>query len=788
MPTNKKWDDYVGHYALEGGANEGTTLLDDIQSLPHWKGIQRRFTWKDFEGATPGSYNFDLLTNPTTGWFKKCADRGKKLRILFMYKAFGGNAVPAYISKTPTDTGYNPIYTDGTWYGTYKWGGVSQCAALWIPAVADRLIALLQAMAAAVDTAPELATIDLNETSFGNPSPALTSAQKTAYGQQMARIIEESFGSFSKTCVGWFINFPPSVFPVMLPKLIAVGGNLAGPDVWFHDTSLESGIIQDYYEQQGVIPICPSVQNPDYQHYNHDEQSSSPPVTRTDIPMLKLFNRVTLTPDTFNTANITGGLKQPLKANFTAWSAIKYPIPGHANPWNDLKAVFAAEVAPGGRYPGSDKPGITTTIPSKLETGTSLTQLPALTASLGTDTGVLSTDAITNSVTITTSTPATGATLEYRKGASGAWSTTLPTPDEGANTFYVRQKKTGFITSDPSNGVTFQYSTTAPSRLMATIDDNVVLVSYSSFFDLVNTSTHRPDKARFTLAQSGGTPPTITGQFVNETGRNLRLDLGSNAVAGGTYTLSYAPLSTGTAKLQDKAGNEAPAFSGISLINITGTGSPTQVVTVAGIPGVSSSGGYTNLRNWTVSGTLSDVLQSGDQLQIDRAIGASGSFVNMGYASVSGTNWTFVDNGDFADGVVKYRGKVRRGIGSKVGPLSAEFSINVLSSAPIDPPSIAGGTFLNGSNVVITGSWTPVAGHVVTVAFNGVSYGTGNGLVIDGGSFSLSVAGVPVGVYTIAARVTDPAGNFATSEDNVSVSVIEQPTKSNAALAFARRV
>ena len=50
------------------------------------------------------------------------------------------------------------------------------------------------------------------------------------------------------------------------------------------------------------------------------------------------------------------------------------------------------------------------------------------------------------------------------------------------------------------------------------------------------------------------------------------------------------------------------------------------------------------------------------------------------------------------------------------------------------------------------------------------------------------MANVPVGIYIVAARVTDPAGNFASSEDSVTVYVLERPNRSHALLAFAKRV
>lgn len=801
MPTSKKWGvNYNGHYILEGGTMTGQALLDDITPLPYIKGAQKRFSWNQFESnTTPGSYDF----TPLITWLDRYHANGKKLRVLLMYKAFGVNnkAVPDYITKTPSQAGYDAQYTDsnGPWYGAYRWGGVGQAAALWIPAVADRFIAMLTAMAAAVDGHPALATVDMNETSMGSPSPALTTAQKQAFGTQMARILNETIPDFATTPLGWFVNFPVTAAMNILnyvpPELFASGGVLAGPDTWFHDVSLENGVIQKYFDAWAggspIIPRGPSVQNANYQHYNHDDQQpggGADPIFRTDIDIRKLFNRVTETADTFNTSNITGGTKQPLHANYVAWSAMTWPIPGTSRvPYTELKALLASLTATGGQYAGSTTPGIDLTIPSKYETTPPSEVLPQLTASLATDSGVSNSDKITNVGTVNSSALASGASLQYRKGTDGAWSSSQPAVTPGSNTYYVRQTKTGIPPSAESAPLTFTYDNTPPTRLMAVIDDATILIAYDSEIDLCNTTGFKPVVGDVSLAVTGGSLPTRTGVFVNETGRNFRIDLGSNATAGASYTLSYTQNTGGTARLQDKAGNYAADFSNISLINITGTGTPAQIVTITGIPGVVASGGFTNLRNWTVSGTLSAGLSTGDQLQIDRRVGASGSWENIGYASVTGTNWTMAQSSEsFPDGEVAYRGKVRRGIGSKVGPTSSEFVINVAAATTINPPTVIGGSFLFGIPVVITGTWTNTAGHTLTVGFNNVNYGVGTGIVVAGNNWTLTVNDVPSGTYSIAARVTDAAGNTALDEDNASVTVLYRLTKGALMLALRR--
>ncbi|HSX70175.1 MAG TPA: hypothetical protein VLF16_04510, partial [Pseudomonas sp.] len=606
MPTNKKWGtEYLGHYALngEGGGPDNEELLAEIKDLPYFKGIQRRFTWKDFEGATPGSYNFSALIT----FLNVVQSYGKKLSILLMYKSFGGKAVPAYISKTPTDAGYNPVYTTDGWYGTYKWGKITEIAAFFNTAVTDRFILFLQAMAAAVDDHPALANIMMNETTMGSPVPALTTAQKTAIGLSMARIMQECVPSFAKTPIGWFVNFPNSssysIIDVLPPKLQEYGAVLGGPDTWFHDITLENGVVPEYFDSWNdgapINPRGPSVQNANYRYYNHADQSAPDGgIIRTDIPIEKLFNRVTGTPDVFNASGITGGTRQPWHANYVNWSAWNSKTLGtERRPWTELKALLASYYATGGRFAGSTTPGIDLTIPLKYESGAAPGTLPKLVASLVTDAGPSNTDKITNVGTVTSDALATGATRQFRKGASGTWSNTQQAVTQGLNTYYVRQTKSGSTPSEPSDPLTFTFSDVKPARLMATIDDNVVLVSFDGPVDLSNTAGYKPSHNDFTLAVGDATtPPTKTGSFVNETGMNFRLDLGSNAVAGKTYTLTYVK-GTAPARLQDKAGNEVDAFAAIPLYNLTGLGNPTHVVTVTGIPGVSSSGGYTNDRN-----------------------------------------------------------------------------------------------------------------------------------------------------------------------------------------------
>jgi hypothetical protein len=400
---------------------------------------------------------------------------------------------------------------------------------------------------------------------------------------------------------------------------------------------------------------------------------------------------------------------------------------------------------------------------------------------LTTDTGAVNNDKVTSNAAVDITGTTSGATKQYSTSATGPWSTSAPTPVIGSNTWYGRQVVSG-SPSAATAALTFTFCNTPPVLSQATVNGNVLLLEYDSPVPLTNATGFKPLGPQFAVRSGGTTVVPVSGTFVNEDIRRVRVDLGSSVAVGAVITVSYTQPTSGTARIQDLAGNYAANLVNQAVTNLTGVTAPTTTVTVTSAGGV-ATGGAMNDTTPTIVGTLSTGLTGLEQLEVQRAP-SGGAFVAIGSPTVTGTNWTITEPAPLADGAYQYRGRVRNG--DLVGSFSSTITVT-LDSVPPDAPTVSGSTVAWNEPPILAGSWSALPGETLSVTVGATGYTTANGLVISGTSWTLALPVMPPGVYAISARTTDAAGNSALDESPAQLTVTTRPSINHARLAKAKR-
>jgi hypothetical protein len=193
----------------------------------------------------------------------------------------------------------------------------------------------------------------------------------------------------------------------------------------------------------------------------------------------------------------------------------------------------------------------------------------------------------------------------------------------------------------------------------------------------------------------------------------------SGALADGTYTFRAQIVVTAT-----------PTIFGLASATVTNpldATAPAQAVTLTNLREnnggtVVANAGYTTDTSPFLEGTLSAVLNAGEQLQVLRG------GVVVGTASVVGASWTYSE-GALAGGTYSYTLRVRDTAGN-VGATSAARSVNIVTNLPTTTITtingLGNGAATNDTSpqVNITLSANLPAGYVVRVFRDGVSQGT----------------------------------------------------------------
>ena len=807
MPTVYKW--YPGHYIIGAGETKNlTTLLNGIagtgtNNIPNIVGVQMRYVWKDLE-PSKGVYNFDGVKADLQTLKNYSASSGRHLsmRILFQFKGLNGRGAPAYLRPG------QPDYETAYGIGTYTWGSaenpdtINEHPALWIPAVEERLALFVEAMGRELDSVGRaegdiryhISTFDFNETSWGNNNGvALTNAQATAQKDALLRLHGRAKAAWPTTIVGHFVNFPHngsfSVVNTMCPTMLETGVSLGGPDTFWNDSSLENGVFRRYGAASGVTAVCPSIQNQNWEHWTHEDATpGSDGILIYNISHLhdangqptlqNLYDRVTTAG-----AMVNGTFRAGLRGTHVAWQGATWRLHNadgsfsNITPWNLIRSYFLNKWQTGPDA-GNSTPGVITAIPSRLET-TPPTSPGAVSISLALDSGPDTNDLTTSSTALVVSGAASGATVQYATSSAGPWSAALPAPVIGSNTWYARQVVSG-VPGPASAALTFTFDNAAPELVSATVDGTVVFLTYSDFLKITNATGFKPPPAAFVFKANSVAIP-VTGVFVNEDLKRVRIDLGTAVTAGATTTISYTQNTAGTNRTQDLAGNYAVNLVDQVVTNNTGVAAPTTTVTVSAVAGV-VAGGFINIAAPTVAGTISAPLGTGEQIEVQRS-SLGGAFIGIGLIGASGTAWTFEDSA-LAEGSHSYRARVRNG--DLLGAFGATFAITTDFTGP-QAPAVSSTTVGWNVAATVSGTWGGAAGDTLSVTVGDTTYSTSSGLTISGTSWTLALPVLPSGRYALSARVTDRAGNAALNEEPAELVVKHRPSINHARLALARR-
>lgn len=782
--TNYKWN--PGHYLLPYGRVQTVrSLCELIKNDDNILGLQVRYGWPQLE-ATRGIVNVDKIIED----LEIAKSYGKRIRILLMIKGLlGGAGVPAWMK---TDE-----FEGGVWEwglnpdtGTYK----NEHPKLYLDNVRDRLVFFCGELGKKLDSWGKpaddprhwLEDICFNETSWGSGwEPASwTPEDKTANLRKVGLAFRAAHRAFQDNMkghmIGHFVNFPNNAaFSILSDPIAGLpadmrehGVSMAGPDSWLDDYDADRGCFKYYPMADGITAVCTSVQNANYQHWNHDDQKNG--TFRYNITIQQLYDHVTTAGITFN-----GTFKPGLRATHVVWAAMDSPISGSSPPkipLNDLLSFLRKKWSDPGPDQYNVAPGVITAVPEMLRNPTPPVPVK-LVPSLTTDTGVDPADKITSSAAITLGGLASGATKQWALSDTGPWTNGDYAPTQGANTVYFRQIVAG-VPGPVSDPFSFTYDSQAPTILRIAGNGPYVWINYSD--DLPLSNVLKADKACYGLRKNGGAPVVPQGVFVSETLKYVRLEMSTaNAlVAGSDYTVDYTPPTTGNLRVQDAAGNYAAGFAGLAVNNNTGQAAPTTTSVVKSVAGLTVSGLSTNTTRVVVTGTISAPLTADQEIEVQRGVHT------FGYATATGTNWTITDPELQTTGTRGYRARVRDG--ELVGPWSEVFQVTFDTKEPA-PPSVPNGTVPEGSNIVLRGSWGAEAGEILELFVNGQRYSTNEGLSTAGTVWTLALGVLPPGRYTILARSTDPAGNVAESDGDDVITVESKPSIHTVRLLIAAR-
>ena len=470
-----------------------------------------------------------------------------------------------------------------------------------------------------------------------------------------------------------------------------------------------------------------------------------------------------------------------VNAGWTLPSGVPTPGDVNGNPTFNGWDRYQAFLRSGDFSNANGAGGLSIAIPTKIDSGGG-SPPPAPTLTLNSDTGTADTPPRTNTGAVTVGGVVAPNPWQISTNGGSSWgaNNTAPTPSAGSNTWIARQVNATTGASASSAALTFVYDTTIPALVGAQING----VDLAIVFDeQIAAGAFQAAKTTYTVEYDNGAGYVVQAiDSRNATGSQVNLVMTVAATETTVVRVSYAKPATGTARIQDLAGNYADSINNQSVTNNTTIAAPTQTTVivsitdaVAPITGVVASGGATNDPALLLAGTISASLGSGEQVQLLR----NGS--PIGIATTVSSDWSYSESSLVHDTTYIYTARVIRG--SQSGPTSAAYVIKALLNPPVVP--VVDPQTSEDSTPEVTGTWVNVPGYSLSV----VIYGPGGFLspAYALGGPDLSAAGniwtlvvptaMPHGIYTVIATVTDSAGNSSESigEDNLDIARLIQP-------------
>ena len=246
-----KW--HPGHYIFVGSGE----IRDDLLALPHFRGIQRLYGWKQLEPEFD-RYDFSSIRRD----LERVATHGKQLVVQLQYKAFGKDArlAPAYLA--------GPEYGGGV----YRASSGSWNPVVWNERVGQRMAAWFAALGAEFDRHPNLELVVLPETAPSaslerSPQPGVQPFTTPAYVACLKEHVLALRQAFPRTAVIQYTNFPAAALPELTAYMREIGVGMGGPDVYPGPSELMNptrGVYRLYAGLAGTVPLGAAVQSPDY--------------------------------------------------------------------------------------------------------------------------------------------------------------------------------------------------------------------------------------------------------------------------------------------------------------------------------------------------------------------------------------------------------------------------------------------------------------------------------------------------------------------------------------------
>ncbi len=249
--TTPKW--HPGHYVLVGGEKLTTEAL----TLPHFRGVQKIYTWRDFE-PVEGRFDFSELKAD----LELVRKHGRQIVVQFTFKSFakGTRNVPDYLT--------GPKFGGGV-YRTVK-GAFNPV--LWNEEVAARFDAVLIALGQTFDGDPNLEAVNLPESAPNarldtTPQEGVEPYTEQRYFEALKRQMTTLRHAFPHTALIQYTNFPPKLLVPLTDFEKEIGVGLGGPDVYPRADAVsdpETGIYRLYAKLAGTVPLGAAVQSENY--------------------------------------------------------------------------------------------------------------------------------------------------------------------------------------------------------------------------------------------------------------------------------------------------------------------------------------------------------------------------------------------------------------------------------------------------------------------------------------------------------------------------------------------
>lgn len=303
-PAMVKW--HPGHYVFI----LGRPLTADVLTLPHFRGVQKVYTWRSLE-PQQGRFDFSRLRAD----LELARQHGRQLVVQLTHKSFskGQRSVPDYLQGPEFGGGvyvtvneaYNPV--------------------LWNEQVRARFKALVVALGREFDQHPNLEAVNLPETAPNArldevPQPGVEAYTEAVYFAALKDMMFTLRQAFPHTVVIQYTNFPVKLLDAMTDYEKEIGVGMGGPDVYPRMDSLsdpKTGVYRLYQKLAGTVPMGAAVQVSNYTvalrkrgslAHGHNTMNGQPIViTPEDEQLIPVRDHLVLA-------------QQKLKLNYLFWS------------------------------------------------------------------------------------------------------------------------------------------------------------------------------------------------------------------------------------------------------------------------------------------------------------------------------------------------------------------------------------------------------------------------------------------------------------------------------------